>query len=186
VAFKTALSEEYNTQYRILESSTRIRSEDIGVTTGCNMAYLAVLMVLCPPGSSILLPLPAYFNITMSCSLQNVKPVYIPSLPQEGFKPSLSGARKHLEGDKNGVIRVIVLITPNNPTGAVYSPEELEQWFDLAKEFKIALLLDETYRDFVEDKEGLTGGKGSGRPHRLFERDDWRRTLISLSSMSSE
>ena len=156
------------------------------------MAYLAVLMVLCPPGSSILLPLPAYFNITMSCSLQNVKPVYIPSLPEEGFKPSLEGARKHLENDKDKKIRMIVLITPNNPTGAVYTAEELERWYDLAKEYKIALMLDETYRDFVEDtetgtEEGASGNKaGRGRPHRLFERDDWRRTLISISSMSSK
>lgn len=213
VAFRQALSVEINTQYR-LESAppaSRVGSDDIGITTGCNMAFLAVLMVLCPPGSSILLPLPAYFNITMSCSLQNVNPVYIPSLPDDGFKPSLSAARKLLskdrnsdaseddkgEGKKEGSIRMIVLISPNNPTGAVYTPHELKGWYDLAEEFGVALLLDETYRDFVEDmsgddegavngEAGVSRARGRGKPHGLFEIDGWRRRLISISSMSSE
>lgn len=78
---------------------------------------------------------------------------------------------------------MIVLITPNNPTGAVYSPAKLEEWYDLAKEYKVALVIDETYRDFVEG-EGEGGERGW--PHRLFERSDWRDNLISLGSFSSE
>lgn len=77
---------------------------------------------------------------------------------------------------------MIVLVTPSNPTGAIYSPTELREWYDLAREFQVPLVLDETYRDFVY------GGAGEERiaPHDLFELQDWQDTLISLGSMSSE
>jgi len=143
------------------------------------MAFLVLLMVLCPPGSKAMLPLPAYFNQSMSCSLQSVTPVYIPCLPDQNFKPSIKGARKHLEKDEEKEIRMIVLVTPSNPTGTVYSPEELAGWYNLAKEFKVALVLDETYRDFVGDDQ-------SSAPHNLFELDGWGETLISIGSMSSK
>jgi len=73
---------------------------------------------------------------------------------------------------------MITLVTPSNPTGTVYTPEELLEWYKLAKEFKIALILDETYRDFVGDDR-------SSAPHNLFELDGWGATLISIGSMSS-
>jgi len=143
------------------------------------MAFLVLLMVLCPPGSKAMLALPAYFNQAMSCSLQSVTPIYIPSLPNEHFKPSLQGARQYLEKDLQREIRMITLVTPSNPTGTVYTPEELLEWYNLAKEFKVALILDETYRDFVGDDR-------SSAPHNLFELDGWGETLISIGSMSSK
>ncbi len=152
----------------------------MAITTGCNMAFLILLMVLCPPGSSVLLPLPSYFSHTMSLSLQSLKPVYIPGDPSHHFAPSLAAAREYLSDRKGENPRMISLVSPNNPTGAVYSPEELKEWYDLAKEFKVALVVDETYRDFVGGPDG-----GVGRPHRLFEEEDWRGTLVSLGSFSS-
>lgn len=119
----------------------------------------------------------------MSLSLQSVVADYIPADPAQGFQPSLAAARAILErgtrkvNDGTGrevTPRAIVLVTPNNPTGAVYAPETLKQWYALAKEFNVPLVLDETYRDFVD------------APHRLFEEEDWRETLITLGSFSSK
>jgi aspartate/methionine/tyrosine aminotransferase len=175
-SLRSALAHEFNDLYHLSRGLTK---EEIGITTGCNMAFLVLLMVLCPPGSKAMLALPAYFNQSMSCSLQSVTPVYIPCLPNENFKPSIQGARKYLEKDSKKEIRMITLVTPSNPTGTVYTPEELLEWYNLAKEFKVALILDETYRDFVGD------GRESA-PHKLFELDGWGETLISIGSMSSE
>ncbi|RXK41445.1 arylformamidase [Tremella mesenterica] len=149
--------------------------EDVGITVGCNMAFIVLLHTLCTPfKSSILLPLPSYFNHTMSLSLHSVKPIFIPSLPENEFRPSLIEARKSLEKQSEiEPIKAIVLVSPNNPTGATYSPEELRDWYDLAKEWKVALIIDETYKDFVD-----------GVPHDLFELEDWRGTLVSLGSFS--
>lgn len=148
------------------------------------MAFLVLVMVLCPPGSKALMPLPAYFSQSMSLSLQSVEPIYIPCLPSRGFKPSREAARRYLEADADAgarEIRMIVLVTPSNPTGGIYTPEELRGWYDLAKEFGVALVLDETYRDFVDPRPE----EMREPPHDLFEIEGWQDTLISLGSMSS-
>jgi aspartate/methionine/tyrosine aminotransferase len=198
-ALREALANETRALYQIASTSTSsitntngtvpagangdslptVTAEDVGITTGCNMAFLLLLMVLCPPGSSVLLPYPAYFNHYMSLSFQSLHPAWIPCDPQNAFRPSLEVARQLLENPEHER-RAIVLVTPNNPTGLVLSPDELKQWYDLAREFEVALILDETYRDFVEAPEGR------GVPHRLFEDPDWRGTLISLGSFSSK
>lgn len=76
---------------------------------------------------------------------------------------------------------MIVLVTPSNPTGAIYTPKELREWYDLAKEFGVALVLDETYRDFVDPRPE----EEREAPHDLFEIQGWQDTLISIGSMSS-
>ncbi|EIW69117.1 hypothetical protein TREMEDRAFT_68977 [Tremella mesenterica DSM 1558] len=173
---REAVAIETNHRYSLPSSSSGgITWEDVGITVGCNMAFIVLLHTLCTPfKSSILLPLPSYFNHTMSLSLHSVKPIFIPSLPENEFRPSLKEARKSLEKQSEiEPIKAIVLVSPNNPTGATYSPEELKDWYDLAKEWKVALIIDETYKDFVD-----------GVPHNLFELEDWRETLVSLGSFS--
>ena len=71
--------------------------------------------------------------------------------------------------------RAIVLVTPNNPTGAEYPPELVAAFAALAREHGLALILDETYRDFHSQP---------GRPHALFADPDWRDWLVHLYSFS--
>lgn len=71
--------------------------------------------------------------------------------------------------------RAIVLVTPNNPSGAEYPPELLTAFFDLAQKRGIALILDETYRDFHS---------AEGAPHDLLTRPGWGETVIQLYSFS--
>jgi aspartate/methionine/tyrosine aminotransferase len=68
------------------------------------------------------------------------------------------------------------LVTPNNPTGAVYPPATIGAFRDLCAERDIALVLDETYRDFL--------APAAPPPHGLFARPDWPETLIQLYSFS--
>ena len=72
--------------------------------------------------------------------------------------------------------RALVLVTPNNPTGAIYSPAFIKQCFELAKAHGFALVLDETYKDFRDDP--------GTPPHPLFARPDWQDTLVHLYSFS--
>ncbi|MCX8508776.1 MAG: aminotransferase class I/II-fold pyridoxal phosphate-dependent enzyme, partial [Rhodobacteraceae bacterium] len=71
--------------------------------------------------------------------------------------------------------RAIVLISPNNPGGVEYPASLLRQFFDLARARSIALIVDETYRDF---------DSRPGPVHDLFADPDWRGTLIQLYSFS--
>ncbi|WVW79746.1 hypothetical protein I302_101716 [Kwoniella bestiolae CBS 10118] len=160
--------------------ASTVNYDDVSITTGCNMAFLVLIMALCPPGSSVMVPLPSYFNQMMVFSLQGVKPIFIPCDTANGFKPDIQAAKEYLATqEKEKKPRMIVLVSPNNPTGSVYTHDELREWYNLAKSHEIALVLDETYRDFVEDDKGERGV-----PHTLFEEVDWRETLISLGSFS--
>ena len=72
--------------------------------------------------------------------------------------------------------RAVVLVSPNNPTGAVYPHTVLQAIFDVCRERGIWLIVDETYRDFLAD--------GAGAPHGLFANPHWQNSLIGLYSFS--
>jgi aspartate/methionine/tyrosine aminotransferase len=71
--------------------------------------------------------------------------------------------------------RAIVLVTPNNPAGVEYPPELIAAFRDLARTHGLALIVDETYRDFHA---------AAGPPHDLFRDPGWDDTLIHLYSFS--
>ena len=126
------------------------------------------MIALCRAGDEVILPTPWYFNHEMVLRQLGISLVPLPCRPPS-FLPSIELARS-LVTDRT---RAIVLVTPNNPTGAIYPTILLSAFADLAKEKSIALILDETYREFVD-----------GRPHDLFTRPDWRTYLVHLFSFS--
>ena len=69
--------------------------------------------------------------------------------------------------------RAILLVTPSNPTGVVTPPETIDRLQHLAKRHRIALVLDETYADFIP---------GGQRAHDLFSRPDWGDHFIQIMS----
>ncbi|UCH39873.1 MAG: aminotransferase [Gammaproteobacteria bacterium] len=143
---------------------------DVLITAGCNQAFCSVVDTLCQAGDELIVPLPCYFNHQMWLSTRAVTPRYLSFNPRTAM-PDPEEAR----GLINERTRAILLVTPNNPSGAIYSPECIEQFFEVAKAHGLALIVDETYRDFI-DIEQL--------PHRLFGRDDWRETFVHLYSFS--
>ncbi len=147
-----------------------VGSEDILITAGCNQAFCSVIDTLCAAGDEVILPLPCYFNHQMWLSTRAVKPRYL-SFDAETAMPDPAEARALI----NPRTRAILLVTPNNPSGAIYTPERIEAFFELAREHGIALILDETYRDFIDIDQ---------LPHALFGRADWRDTLVHLYSFS--
>ena len=102
--------------------------------------------------------------------MQGIKPVLLPFRSDLNSVPSPKDA-EHLITKKT---KAIVLISPNNPTGAIYPPDILSQFFDLANASKIALIVDETYKDFIETKP----------PHNIFLSPYWEETFIQLYSFS--
>ena len=96
----------------------------------------------------------------------------LPCSAEAGFVPDVARA----EGLIDGRTRAIVLVSPNNPTGAVYSPADITEFFELCQRRGIWLISDETYRDFLP--------AGQERAHGLFARPDWAGTLIGLYSFS--
>ena len=143
----------------------------VAVTAGCNQAFCLVMTALTQPGDEVILPLPYYFNHQMWLEMQGVKVVALPFEEPGGGVPDPEHGLA-LITDRT---RAIVLVTPNNPTGAIYPPQVIERFYELAREHGIALVLDETYKDFRPERSP---------PHNLFGRDDWPHHLIHLFSFS--
>jgi len=116
-----------------------------------------------------LLPVPFYFNHKMWLDMSGVKAVSLPC----------SGNMVPSPNDASALItprtRAIILVTPNNPCGVEYPPEVIQAFYEIAKSHGIALILDETYRDFHSQL---------GAPHALFQQSGWDNTLVHLYSFS--
>jgi aspartate/methionine/tyrosine aminotransferase len=147
-----------------------VNEAEVLITAGCNQAFCSVVDTLCEAGDEIIVPLPCYFNHQMWLSTRGVLTRYL-SFNADTAMPDPDEARALI----NDRARAILLVTPNNPSGAIYSAECIEAFFEVAREHGLALIVDETYRDFI-DIEKI--------PHRLFARDDWHDTFVHLYSFS--
>ncbi len=139
------------------------------ITSGCNQAFAAAIATLCTEGDEVILPTPWYFNHKMWLDMSGVTSVPLTTGPD--MLPDV-GAAAALITDRT---RAIALVSPNNPTGQEYPADLLHAFFDLARAHGIALIVDETYRDFHSQ---------SGAPHPLFQDAHWDDTLIHLYSFS--
>ncbi|MEX2518702.1 MAG: aminotransferase [Paracoccaceae bacterium] len=146
-----------------------IAPEQVAVTSGCNEAFAAALLTLAGAGDEVILPTPWYFNHKMWLDMTGVRAVALAT--DEGGLPDLEKARALITPRT----RAIVLVSPNNPTGAEYPAPLLEAFRALAADAGIALALDETYRDYLSR---------DGPPHQLFAAPEWDQTLIHLYSFS--
>ena len=100
-----------------------------------------------------------------------IEPRYLHAIGNGSAVPKPADALRLIDGET----RAIVLCTPNNPTGAVYPPETIREFFEIARSRGIALIIDETYKDFRESPRA---------PHDLFRHDHWEKTFIQLYSFS--
>ena len=146
-----------------------VRPDQVAVTAGANQAFCLALAVLCEPGDRVILPVPYYFNHDMWLSISGVEPDYLAC--SDRMLPSVEEAAELIDGRT----RAIVLVTPNNPTGAVYPPDLVAGFADLAAKRGTYLILDETYRDFRTTTEPA---------HDLFQRPGWDESVIHIHSYS--
>jgi len=146
--------------------------EETQITSGCNQAFYAALLTLAAPGEKVLLTNPCFFNHEYSLRLLGLEPGFVDCKQEYCFVPQL----EDIEAAIDHKTKALVVISPNNPTGAVYPAEDLAKIFDLCRAKGIWLVMDETYRDFLP--------AGQTRPHSLFQKDNWRDTLVQLYSFS--
>ncbi len=146
-----------------------IEPGEVAVTAGCNEAFAAALLSLAGAGDEVILPTPWYFNHKMWLDMIGARAV--PLAVGDACLPDPAAARALITPRT----RAIALVSPNNPTGAEYPAPLLGAFHDLAAEHGLALVLDETYRDYLGH---------DGPPHDLFTRPGRDETLIHLYSFS--
>ena len=147
----------------------RIAADQVAITQGCNQAFCAVLSTIAGAGDEVILPTPWYFNHKMWLDMGGLTAV--PLSTGASLIPSAEEAAALITPRT----RAIVLVSPNNPGGVEYPAETLAAFRDLARARGLALIVDETYRDF---------DSRPGRPHALFADPDWSDVLIQLYSFS--
>ena len=116
---------------------------EIVVTAGANQACFAALLAMVEPGEEVLLPSPWYFNHAMAVTALGAIPVPVPTRPEEAFAPAVGAVADAITPRT----RVLVLINPNNPTGARYEDDLIRELAELAVEKDLWILSDQTYHE---------------------------------------
>lgn len=122
--------------------------DELLITNGGSEALLFAMMATCDPGDKLLIPEPFYTNYNGFGQCINVGVAPITTKAENGFHlPSKEEILSKID-DK---VKAILLSNPGNPTGAIYSKEELEMIAEIAIEKDLWIISDEVYREFVYD-----------------------------------
>ena len=161
---RESLASKWSRQYQ-----GKVSKENVAVTSGCNQAFCASISSFTSENDEVIIPTPWYFNHHMWLQMAGVKS--IPLETDANMNPILEKAEA-LITDRT---RAIVLVSPNNPSGAIYSNQLHQKFFDLCKSNQIRLIIDETYKDFHPN---------ASQPHTLLENNNWDQVLTILYSFS--
>ena len=167
MALREAYAAEISTVY-----GAGFNPGEVAITSGCNQAFVITMMALAKAGESVLLPAPWYFNHEMTLRMLGIEARPLPCDPTGGFVPDVATAEALIDSGT----RAIVLVTPNNPTGAIYPPGTIAAFAKLCARRGVWLVLDETYRDFLPS--------GVSTPHEIFAATSWQDSVIGLYSFS--
>jgi alanine-synthesizing transaminase len=122
-----------------------VTAEDVFIGNGVSELIDMTLRGLLNPGDEVLIPSPDYPLWTAGVVLNQGKPVHYACLPENGFEPDAEGIAELITPKT----RAIVIINPNNPTGAVYSRRTLESIAALAEQHGLIIFADEIYDEMT-------------------------------------
>ncbi len=151
------------------ENGFDMRGRSVLVTAGGNMAFQNALLAIADAGDEIILPLPYYFNHEMAIVMAGCRPVLVET--DASYQLQVDAIRRAITPRT----RAIVTVSPNNPTGAVYSRADLSAVNRLCREQGIFHISDEAYEYFTYDGSVhfSPGATSEGAEHTL--------SLFSLS-----
>ena len=136
------------------DSGYQVQPSQILVTNGGKQAVYEAFATLLDPGDEVIVPAPYWVTYPEAIALAGGVPVVVPTTIEAGFRVTVD----QLEAARPSRTKVLLLVSPSNPTGAVYSGEELEAIGRWADEHGLWVLTDEIYEQLVY---------GSARFHSL-------------------
>jgi aspartate/methionine/tyrosine aminotransferase len=128
-------------------NGARLEPNNVVVTEGISEAILFLMGAIVNPGDEVLIPGPCYSPYLTYAKFFDGQPITYRTVEEKGWAPDLLD----LERKINGKTRLIVIVNPNNPTGSVYSRNELSRILEIAASHNIALAADEIYERIVYD-----------------------------------
>jgi aspartate aminotransferase len=134
--------------YTNRQLNLRTTPEQYLITMGASEALVFLFMTCCDPGDEVIIFDPTYANYIGFAAIAGVTLIPILSDLEHNFAlPSYEQIESHITNRT----RAILLCSPNNPTGTVYTREELQCLLSVCEDYNIFLVVDETYREFVYD-----------------------------------
>ncbi|WEX85887.1 aminotransferase [Sinorhizobium garamanticum] len=149
-----------------------VTADNIHITSGCNQAFMCAVMAIAGAGDTVLMTNPYYFNQETTLAMLGINVELVPCDAGAGFLPEVEEIASALRPG----IRALALVSPNNPTGAVYPPQLLQRIHEACRKNSTWLILDETYRDFLPSADVA--------PHGLLQANGWQDSFIGLYSFS--
>lgn len=119
----------------------------ISVGTGAKQPLVNAILTVCNPGDEVILPTPCWVSYTEMIKLSGAVPVLIPTVESGGFMLDLD----KIEAAITPKTRAVLINTPNNPTGAVYSEADLRRLGQMAVDHGIYIISDEVYEKLTYD-----------------------------------
>ncbi|WP_298263096.1 pyridoxal phosphate-dependent aminotransferase [uncultured Lutibacter sp.] len=143
-------SEEYRTKIAnyYAKNNIQVTANEIIVTTGGSEALLFAMGSITDPGDEIIIPEPFYANYNGFSTASGVNVIPVISKIENNFAlPPISEFEKLITPKT----KAILICNPGNPTGYLYSREEIEKLAEIVKKHDLFLIADEVYREFVYD-----------------------------------
>src|SRR5215471_4523033 len=125
-----------------------ISADRVLCTSGASEGIELALAALVDPGNEVLVPSPTYPLYTAVLAKLGGRPVFYPTDPSNGWQPNFDQLGPLI----SRTTRAIVVINPNNPTGAVYSNEAQKRLLNLADRYGLVVLSDEVYAELSYDR----------------------------------
>ncbi|MDD3641085.1 MAG: pyridoxal phosphate-dependent aminotransferase [Atribacterota bacterium] len=130
-----------------LDNNLNYDVNEIIISNGAKHSLYNTLMTLCNPGDEVILPTPCWVSYAEQIKLAQAKPIFVKTNPISQFQVLI----KEIEKNITNKTKAILLNSPNNPTGAVYSREDLQKIGNLLVKKDIYCISDEVYEKLVYD-----------------------------------
>lgn len=141
---KVAISKKFET-----ENNLKYTSSQIIVSTGAKQCLANVFQAILNPGDEVIIPIPYWVSYPELVKLADGVPVFVETNEDANFKYTLESLKSALTSKS----KVILVNSPNNPTGTVYNKEELAAIADFAKENDLIIISDEIYEKLIYSGE---------------------------------
>ena len=149
-----------------------VSDQDIIVTSGASEALFFTLGSIMDPRDEIIIPEPFYANYNGFSIANGVKILPVNSSIDDNFSLPKIGEFKKLITPKT---KAILICNPNNPTGYLYSKDEIKKLIEIVKEFDLFLIADEVYREFTYD---------GFKHYSIMEEESINQNAIMIDSVS--
>ncbi|GIM27783.1 aminotransferase [Clostridium polyendosporum] len=150
-----------------VDNNLEYRTSQVIVSTGAKQSLANLFMAILNPGDEVLIPIPYWVSYPELVKIADGVPVFVETLEDESFKYNVNILEKVITSKT----KAIIINSPNNPTGTIYTEEELREIADFAKEHDLIIVSDEMY-------EKLIYGDGKHISIASISEDAYKRTVV--------